>query len=57
VGTAYAVCGDFESGHGFYEIGLDFLSESSSYSPYQAGYLIADAVTVYCPQYTYALPA
>ncbi|GAF45483.1 DUF732 domain-containing protein [Rhodococcus wratislaviensis] len=57
VATAYAVCGDFEGGYGFYEIGLDFLSESAYYSPYQVGYLIADAVTVYCPQYTYALPA
>ncbi|MFD9669460.1 DUF732 domain-containing protein [Rhodococcus sp. NPDC059968] len=58
VATAYAVCGDFESGYGFYEIGLDFLSgSSSSYSPYEAGFIIADAVTVYCPQYTYALPA
>ncbi|TQC41699.1 DUF732 domain-containing protein [Rhodococcus sp. WS4] len=57
VATAYAVCGDFESGYDFYDIGLDFLSESSYYSAYEAGYLIADAVTVYCPQYTYALPA
>ncbi|MGV9870475.1 DUF732 domain-containing protein [Rhodococcus koreensis] len=56
VATAYAVCGDFESGYDFYDIGLDFLTESS-YSAYEAGYLIADAVTVYCPQYTYALPA
>ncbi|WAM19224.1 DUF732 domain-containing protein [Rhodococcus sp. JS3073] len=56
VAAAYAVCGDFESGYGFYDIGLDVLSESSSYSPYQVGFIIADAVTVYCPQYTYALP-
>jgi len=56
VALGYAVCGDFESGYDFYDIGLDFLSESS-YSPYEAGFIITDAVTVYCPQYTYALPA
>jgi Protein of unknown function (DUF732) len=57
VAAAYAVCGDFESGYDFYEIGLDILSESSYYSAYEVGYIIGDAVSVYCPQYSYEIPA
>ncbi|TQC40077.1 DUF732 domain-containing protein [Rhodococcus sp. WS4] len=56
VAAAYAVCGDFESGYHFYEIGLDGLL-NSSFSAYEFGYIIGSAVSVYCPQFTYAIPA
>ncbi|ABG92334.1 MULTISPECIES: DUF732 domain-containing protein [Rhodococcus] len=58
VGFGYEICGDFESGYGFFEMTEAYLNKSDYYyTPYEVGFFIGDAVGAFCPQYAYEIPA